>query len=256
MNCCEGISLWMMTARHVLAKWLQEWEIHRIVSRSAEDLQARATAARGAGSFTMSPLGGVGKCGRSARIPKIGQVRLLRPSDGRGETSSSMDRPVYVLVLKETRDGFWLVAPFGRFSTPAVPGEWLTGIRALPLRVLCLWNARVVFGRWVESAWYSGRMTSAKVMDAQEVLRCSLEGAPLERVLATKVGPCLIHPLDPRHEYLQEERTLLDRLVGLGSEGEKSIQRLAYEVPAPEYRKAAEERGKYGEEANDGPDRK
>jgi hypothetical protein len=233
--------------RRKLSLWLEEWQIYK------------ALAAVGSGDWTaMAPrsdaalvTGGEWRRGSKERAKgqqrRTGQIRLLCPC----RIGLAHIRPVYAVLLRKQNGPAWLVAPFSRFVNPAVPGEWGTGIRAAPLRVLCLWNARVVADETMESAWLSGKMTDAQVANALDLWRHLVEAKPMEQVLARRTGPPLKHPLDPRHEYLQEERELLDEHVGFAFAQEPQGSTLVYEVPQSALRKAAEERGKYGKEKKD-----
>jgi hypothetical protein len=57
----------------------------------------------------------------------------------------------------------------------------------------------------------------------------------------------LLHPLDPRHAYLQEESELLDLHLGVRPAGRTSDRRFVYGLTQSGHSKAAEERGVYGE---------
>jgi hypothetical protein len=123
---------------------------------------------------------------------RVGDILLLKPV-----TPLTARRPTYVVVVAPADDaGWWRVAPFSRLSTPATPEEVETGLKAHPLRVLCLWNGHAVPARRLTAwAWRVGRITKAA----------------LARIGAAgdgRRGPRLVHPLDPRHTYLDEERAL------------------------------------------------
>jgi len=155
-------------------------------------------------------------------------------------------RPVYVAVLRQTGGTSWMVVPFGRFADPAIPGELRTGLRALPLRVLCVWNAHVMTQEALARAWLCRKIAAGLVTRGLTVWRHISEGAVLDRDLIPRVGPPLEHPLDPRHAYVQEERELLD--VHIGFERPEVVPRSEafYAIPEPEFRRAAERRGEYG----------
>jgi hypothetical protein len=236
-----------MLQRRALSRWLEEWMVHMTLAVCPVVDRVPETSGREAGVAMGGE--GTGLGGKTEEhFLSVGQIRLLRPG---GKVLEQM-RPVYVVLLKREKDAAWLVAPFGRFSNPAVRGEWLTGIRAAPLRVLCLWNARIVAEETVlRAAWLCSMLTADQFARGMEVWRHIREGAPLEHVPARRVGPPLLHPLDPRHGYLQEECELLDQYPGFVNTEEVRHSTLFYDAPSSELRKAAEERGKYGKEGED-----
>jgi hypothetical protein len=150
-------------------------------------------------------------------------------------------------VLEKRSAGSFLVVPFGRFLEPAVPGEWRTGLRAFPLRVLCLWNSRLVSAEILRSSWPAGRMTPNILGQAQEAHGHVHGAAPLVSVRPERLGPPLRHPLDPRHAYLSEEAALMDEhLIALAGESGESSGTISYEQPRSALRLAAESRTRYG----------
>ena len=167
------------TDREKLSLWMDEWRLDHALA-----------AADG-------PHGG-DECGAGlsphpfADGLRVGDILLLKPV-----TPLTARRPTYVVVVAPADDaGWWRVAPFSRLSTPATPEEVETGLKAHPLRVLCLWNGHAVPARRLTAwAWRVGRITKAA----------------LARIGAAgdgRRGPRLVHPLDPRHTYLDEERAL------------------------------------------------
>jgi hypothetical protein len=167
-----------------------------------------------------------------AVTPKPGEVYLLRPAEtGWG--------PVYVLVLEPSQVG-WRVIPFGRYATPAVPGEWATGFDAVPLRVLCAWNSRVVRPE-VLLPGVVKRVAPPRFAGCVSMYRQITTHEPLTKKASVLLGPPLIHPADPRYAYLDEERERVDEHVpSMEGEGEEDN-----EEPAP-WLLAAEGRPRYG----------
>jgi hypothetical protein len=202
--------------REALAAWLAE----RVLDQSlAEDPPPRVL--RRAVHYDEKPV-----------LPKPGEVYLLRPTHANWG-------PVYVLVLEPAPAG-WRVVPFGRYATPAVPGEWATGLEAVPLRVLCGWNSRVVRPE-VLLPGVVKRMAPKRLVDFISMYRHIMTRAPAPKKSSVSLGPPLIHPADPRYAYLDEERTRLDDHVpSIEGEGEEDN-----EEPAP-WLLAAEGRPRYG----------
>lgn len=241
--------------RASLARWLAEWELDR-----------RLLAGVGAGSFDAAqeswdafPAAHAVPSASVATVDyriqrealRCGEIRLMAPVAGLG----AAERPLYVAVLEAVGEGGFRVAPFSRFAEPATPAEWRTGLRAAPVRVLCLWNACVVPSTVLRRSWRGSRFAPAKRRRAMEIWRGLPAASELHAASsgAADVGPRLLHPADPRWEYLAGEaacmeetfRALSASLVGqthpAGGKG------FLYEQSAdPELRKAAEPRGEYG----------
>lgn len=134
-----------------------------------------------------------------------GQVRLMHP-----QAEATSARLCYLAVLREARPGLFLAAPFGRFSVPALPGEWRTPRRESPLRVLCLWNARLLPAASLERSWFVDQMPEPEISEALAVVDALKGGAAMSAGASNRTGPPVIHPLDPRHDYRDEERAWMD----------------------------------------------
>ncbi len=203
--------------RETLAAWLAERALDQLLADEAPPPRSFHRAVR---------------YDEPAATPKPGEVYLLRPAEtGWG--------PVYVLVLEPDPAG-WRVIPFGRYATPAVPGEWATGLDSVPLRVLCAWNSRVVRPEVLLPGMVK-RISSKRWVDFVSMYRHIMTRAPLAKKMSAPPGPPLVHPADPRYAYLDEERTRLDDHVpSIEGEGEEDN-----EEPAP-WLLAAEGRPRYG----------
>jgi hypothetical protein len=179
-----------------LESWLQEWTLHRAIP-----------AADDAPPMPPNPLPD-GPAPALSAAPRPGEIRLLFPLAG----GPALDRTLYLAVLETSPGGAALVAPFSRFSTPAFPGEWATGDPATALRVLCLWNRRVVPAAWLRCSWRAARWGGRKTLAALGA--CAWEGdrhdADRDR---PDVGPALLHPRDPRWLYLEAESRCMDEAL-------------------------------------------
>jgi hypothetical protein len=136
--------------------------------------------------------------------PRPGDIHLLTP-----HPAAPADEPAYVLVTA-ARGMEIDIVPFGRYRHPATPGEWRTGLIATPLQVLCLWNHRT---GWPTERLLPGRVgiLAAKRLDTVHRLLDHVHGRELiPGVPPPGLGPPLEHPLDPRHDYLDEERARID----------------------------------------------
>lgn len=225
--------LWHIQRRR-LSRWLKEWEAEQVLRRALPAVSRRPRASRG----RRAPV--------AAQAPtpplSVGQVRLLYPAP----SDDPAQRPLYVAVLAEPSSGFFLVAPFGRFAEPAVPGEWQTGLKAMPLRVLCLWNARGVESRLLERSWRAGTLPPVTICRALDLNRRLHSATPLQTVTGADVGPPLRHPLDPRHTYLEEESALLEEnLSALASASCDAITAFPYQQVSAPLLKAAEDHTPY-----------
>ena len=230
--------------RERLRLWLHEWEIDQVLRTTPPDGadessgQPALKTANGSGAPVAAPA--------DAASLRVGQIRLLHPGSERHEA----ERTLYVALLEETAEQGFLVAPFGRFSQPALPGEWLTGFRALALRVLCLWSARTVERRALARSWHAGTMKPGQVAAAMEVYRLIHAGGPFPPNRSRRTGPPLVHPLDPRLTYQAEEADAFECALRATEEPLRTATAAGptniYELPLTEQRLAAETRATYG----------
>ncbi len=205
-----------LTAHARLARWLHEWDL---------DQQLRAAFPAPA----VPPPGATAQPATDQPAPAVGDIRLLPPVPLDG--SAAWERPVYVALLAAPAAGRFLLAPFGRFTVPATPEEWSTGLRPPALRVLCLWAARTVPAAVAGASWQADRLSPA-------CCRAAL-AKPLP---AARCGPPAGSPADPRWRYLAEEAALFDELLALPHAASHPGQptSLVYTPPAPEFGLAAE----------------
>lgn len=187
--------------KRALSQWLNEWWIDKLLRENGQGSSATGRESSGTTNKPSCALYDV-------KSAEGGQIRLFHPF-----SDKTAERPRYVVVLKENGDGSWLVAPFSRFSEPAVPGEWKTGREVPALRNLCIWNARLLPGSAIARSWVVDRMTTSRISQAVAIHRLFVKGKELPRSLSRRVGPPLLHPLDPRHEYLEEERAWFSALT-------------------------------------------
>jgi hypothetical protein len=131
--------------------------------------------------------------------------------------------------------------PFGRFTHPAVPGEWRTDYDALHLRVLCAWNCAVLDAEILARSWV------VETLDEQELqsitaLAKTLQSDIQSLSVSDRVGPPLVHPLDPRHDYLAEEREWLRGVMSHAADAQKHA---SWRFPERDLPLAAEDSGEY-----------
>lgn len=164
----------------------------------------------------ISPSSGQLRYDRTREPIRAGEIFLLRPAP------DTVWGPTYVMALEQMTATTWRMAPFGRYATPAVPGEWKTGMAAVPLRVLCLWNVRAIRTELLLPG-AARRIGAAKMHEVSLVYRHVMEGATVDSALAARLGPPIVHPADPRYEYLAEERGRLDDHLRSPSENRGTI---------------------------------
>jgi hypothetical protein len=216
-------------ARRRLAAWLAEWEVDRALGGGVPEPP-------GGASPEAVPWGSGG-----SEPVRPGQIRLFPPAlDG------ARSRPVYAAVLREEPDGKFAVAPYGRFSVPAFPGELLTGRQEPCLRVLCLWNERVLPAEAAAATWVTGAMTRAELRDALGLLDWVRRDAGLPPRLARRTGPELRHPFDPRVAYRREETARMNAVAANAPRQEETWLYGGGEAEGEAARRVAEERGAYG----------
>lgn len=170
----------------------------------------------------------------------VGQVRLLS-----SELTPDTDRPVFVAVFGDWDEGEVLMAPFSPFSVPATTGEWLTARTSPVLRVLQIWNTRTVPITALEKSWLVDDFADVECKTAWQIFEHEALGKALASELEQQVGPPLVHPDDPRRQYLDEEFARLDVLQSLaealGAPGEAAASESEDVPEVDSYTKALSE---------------
>ena len=177
--------------REMLAAWLAEWRLDKELPPPQQEGGASVVDEDSA----LEPDKTIGA---TETVLHPGDIVLLPPD---GETSSM--RPVYVVLLTAKAAGSWLCAPFSRFSTPATEGEYATGRSFDPLKVVCAWNAGQLLQAVLERGWLVERLGAADLKILTDFAMNRRDELP-----PAKCGPPIVHPLDPRREYIEEERCL------------------------------------------------
>ncbi len=220
--------------RRQLAEWLAERQI---------DLALRDPEAGPDVSVRRAPVQYLQGSGN----PRPGDIHILKPAP-----NGTVLGPVYVLLLEDEREGGLLAVPFSRYATPAVPGECLTGLRAMPLRTLCCWNARPERAEQLLPG-HVKRLSAGKREQLRETCRRVLCGESLTDLLARDFGPPLVHPADPRYAYLDEERRRLDLHLTINEPDERRIIEYGERNAGQKtWLMAAEGRADYGPKPQDG----
>lgn len=168
--------------REKLAIWLKEWQLEKSLPTEPVIPPSNATTDLAIGMTEINN----------------GDIILLPPV---GETTAN--RPVYVAVIDNASYETWTCVPFSRFSTPATDGEMSTGREFKPLKVICAWNSGKITGEILRKGWLVGHLAETDV----KILLDYIAGTRTE-LPDSRRGPKLVHPLDPRHDYIEEERSL------------------------------------------------
>lgn len=215
--------------RRQLAEWLAEREI---------DLALRDTEAGPDVFVRRAPVQYLQGSGN----PRPGEIHIIKPVPA-GKNFG----PVYVLILENEKEGGLLAVPFSRYTVPAVPGECLTGLQAVPLRTLCCWNTRPVRASQLLPGCVK-RLSEGKLEELRKKCRHVLHGEPVDARLSRSLGPPLAHPADPRYAYLDEERLRIDLHLNIKESDERRfIEYGEQNTGQNTWLKAAEGRAGYGE---------
>ncbi|HNS80444.1 MAG TPA: hypothetical protein PKM67_03190 [Kiritimatiellia bacterium] len=177
---------------------------------------------------------------------RSGDIHILKPVP-----SAKSFGPVYVLLLLLEENSRMLAVPFSRYASPAVPGECLTGLRAVPLRTLCCWNARPVREAQLLPG-YVKRLAGGKLEELRRKCGHVLYNQPVDVRLTRGFGPPVAHPADPRYAYLDEERLRLDLHLNINESDERRIIEYREQNAGQKtWLMAAEGRARYGEKPRD-----
>jgi len=226
-----------------LAHWLREWQADVILREERPSAEANTVEnvpfpAKGAEAeqYALSPPSNL----------EVGQVRLLHPRHLPRSTG-----PIYAaLIPGSERAEAFMAAPFSRFSVPALEGELRTDRETPCLRVLSVGFARPLSLAPLADSWLVDTLQPAELQDAVAVFRHVFHRVALPGRLASRIGPPVVHPDDPRHAYCEEQAGLMDRLWLQGREGGRSAgwEGLEYEssFERDALPLAAERRSSYG----------
>lgn len=161
---------------------------------------------------------------KERHTPAAGDILLLPPVAH--APPLAIERPVYVWVasLDESTQNR-LIVPFSRFDIPATEKEWETSLTPQPCKVLCFWNARKIDATALAQAWLALHMPEDTHCECLAAFQHNTSQEACHRF-----GPPLVHPLDPRHTYIQEETILLDELTKPLQHGAAGHNEIYYEI--------------------------
>ncbi len=231
----------MINAQQRLRTWASDWMAHQLLAEQplpVPEPPVPADPSQAGGAYTVSSGGGVAGLllaqltaaitpddaqraaldgaftvsagGRSVpRVPILrGQIRQLNP-----ELKPAWTRAILVLVLTVDEAGQRaLVAPFSQFAEPAFEGELATDLKDGSMAVLCLWNAAWVSYSCLRHSWWLMDSFDDLLQDASALHLARSRREPVPEALQDRIGLRILHPLDPRHDYLDVEAGLLEDL--------------------------------------------
>ena len=131
-----------------------------------------------------------------------------------------LKRPLFVAVLRNWEEDYWLFAPFSPYSEPATDKELKMECEDQSLRVLSLWNAHTTPSENLKNSWFIGKLSDSERKDALSNFWYSLNMKELPKHLIDRVGPKLIHSEDPRRGYIQEQLRATARIRDNSMKGE------------------------------------
>lgn len=137
-----------------------------------------------------------------------GQVRILSK-----QYTTDPDKIPYVAVLEEWDKGWWLIAPFSPFNTPATPGEMTTGLSTRGLGALQVWNCRTVPAFLLQKSFQFSELPEKVRTDARALFRHELFGTDLPKSFGATRGAPITLSADPRREYHARAAERLDPLL-------------------------------------------
>ena len=218
--------------RRRLAAWLSDWELDLALTTET-DHGVRWEQTVGAIAF---------ECGEkklAKRQITAGDLYLLHPN-----ACLSDSRMWHLVVVRECdAGGAALVAPFSRFSHPALPGELRVSVPDPGLQVIQVWNARRTSPALFDGAWSLGQLGMPDTAALRAVAAYIETGQPLPYTFACRVGPHLLHPADPRFRYREEEMQALNRVAGEDDAALQLRQLMGADIVV---QMAAETPGRYG----------
>jgi hypothetical protein len=133
------------------------------------------------------------------------QIRLWPAADLNAE-------PIYGLLMRAGY-GRWRVVPFSPLALPAIPEELQVREKS-PVQVIQGWNAKEWPAAKVKSSWCVGELEESVRFRVNSWWLWMEDGGEMPGALSSFTGPPLRHPLDPRHDYREEELQRVDHCLG------------------------------------------
>lgn len=140
-------------------------------------------------------------------VISIGDIRLL-PYDLLADDT----QPRYFAVLQEWDEGQVLIAPFSKFSVPAVQGEMETDHQHFSLKNLELWNAIIAPDFSIQKSWLADTLSQSEILCSLAVFRFISSGEQLDEKIKQRVGAPIFKDSDPRISYQNKETKMFEPL--------------------------------------------
>lgn len=126
--------------------------------------------------------------------------------------------PVFVAVIEiDVEVGMVTLVPAAPYLDPATLFEIVLGNPPDGCDVLQVWNLRRLPIAVLEKSWKSGRLDDADLANTLLLAQASLDGIKPPEAILKFCGRPVVHPADPRRDYVEEQGTLLDHLQALGA---------------------------------------
>ena len=206
-----------------LARWLYEWELMQAIGSGDEiEIDGKEEPPDVLPEDTVAPM--------DDNI-EIGQIRLLPPVADEGM--------VFIVVVSVAEDGAVGCVPFGSIAEPATPDELLSGLDKEVVRVYCLWNLRKISTDIIADSWIVDTLDQTERDRLLRAIDAVESDGSLSEDLLEDAGPPLLHPEDPRREYMNYERQRID--MAISKERKVSDNTILYDPNIKqEFLKAAE----------------
>lgn len=172
-----------------LKKWIEEYTLYQTLEGELSELSEYSPAI----DFS------------EEQVPAEGQIRLW--------PAVHLEYPPMYGLLMRAGYGRWRVLPFSPLGEPAIPTE-LKISDAAPARVVQGWNARELPHSKVKQSWFVDTLSEVDIFKLNRWWLMLAAGEEIIGDVEADVGPCLRHPLDPRHGYLDSETERADLSLG------------------------------------------
>lgn len=206
-----------------LTRWLYEWNLMQASDNNADNIINHSIG----GQLDVLPDGYVANYDDNI---EVGQIRLMAPVEN--------ETMLFIVVVSIEENKKVSFIPFSPLSEPATPDELLNGRDQAVVSVYCLWNLKKVPATVICNSWIVDMLNSDELEHLLYAINIYESIGCLPDDLLTDTGPPLIHPEDPRREYINIERHRIDKAI-LHNNSKKNL--MLYEADIEqEFLKAAE----------------
>ena len=228
----------LLAQKNNFYRWLKEWKIEKHLSGIIVEEEETPCL------FDVSTDNNI--CARIKKtilpfVPdiKVGQIRLFSPSHINSE------RPRYFTII-DYKDGKYLIGTYSIFSSPALPGEFITGREHFSFRVLQIWDNIRLPKDTIEKSWLIDEMSKKELKESLLMHEFLSKKTKVPDSLLEKAGFPLIGINDPRIEYRKAEMAVFNMLkqtkdsdiipfpvqtLSLAAKDKKGITTILYSIP-------------------------